>query len=174
MTSRAGRPAGDGAPTIRPARPDDAAAIAAIRNGVIRDASIAFRPDERRDAELRARIGDHAHRALVLVAEDEGAVAGFAGLGQRRPGPSHARTLKHTPILAPAARGQCLGRPLPTAVEARARSGGARTIWTAVSAESAPRRLPPRLSGVGPKFGRPIDLVLTVGRLRAPGARVPR
>ena len=39
---------------IRDARPDDAAAIGAIWNPIIRDTAITFWPTERSDAEIRA------------------------------------------------------------------------------------------------------------------------
>lgn len=160
---------------IRPAHVDDAAAIATIWNPVIGDTAFTFRPDAWDAADLRGWIEGHARGGrAVLVAEEGGAVAGFAAYGQLRPGAGYARTVEHTLMLAPAARGRGVGRTLLAAVEDRAREGGARTIWAGVSAENPGGAAfhaacgyveAARLPEVGFKFGRWIDLILMSKRL---------
>ena len=62
---------------IRDARPEDAAAIGAIWNPVIRDTAITFWPTERTEAEIRAYIAakqDPGHGCFVL--EQGGTIAG--------------------------------------------------------------------------------------------------
>ena len=114
------------------------------------------------------------HAVLVAEAEAEGAVAGFAAYDQLRPGAGYRRTVEHTLMLAPAARGRGLGRALLGAVEEHARAGGARTIWAGVSAENPDACSfhaalgyveVARLPEVGFKFGRWIDLILMTKRL---------
>lgn len=155
---------------IRDARPEDAAAIAAIWNPVIRDTAITFNSAEKSPddiaAMIRARQGD-GHG--FLLAEAGGQVAGFATYAQFRGGVGYARTMEHTILLAPAAQGRGLGRALMTAVEDHARAGGALSIFAGVSAENPAGRAFHAAMGyaevailqrVGFKFGRAMDLVL--------------
>ncbi len=78
---------------IRAARAQDATALAAIWNPVIRDTAITFTPLEKTPAAIAAMIGE---RACFLVAEEEGAVLGFASYGQFRGGPGYARAQEHS------------------------------------------------------------------------------
>ena len=155
---------------IRDARPEDAAAIAAIWNPVIRDTAITFNSAEKSPGDIaamiRARQGD-GHG--FLLAEAEGQVAGFATYAQFRGGVGYARTMEHTILLAPAAQGRGLGRALMTAVEDHARAGGVLSIFAGVSAENPAGRAFHAAMGyaevailqrVGFKFGRAMDLVL--------------
>ena len=160
---------------IRAARPGDAGAIAAVWNPIIRDTAITFRPDPWSEPDLRGWIAAKADAGHgVLVAEDGGAVLGFAAYGQLRAGAGYRRTVEHTLMLAPEARGRGVGRALLSAVEAHARAGGAHTIWAGISAENPEARAfhaacgyaeVARLPEVGHKFGRWIDLILMSKRL---------
>lgn len=155
---------------IRDARAEDAAAVAAIWNPVIRDTAFTFNAVEKTVAEvaqmIAARQGEgHA----FLVAEEEGRVAGFASYAQFRGGVGYARTMEHTVILAPGAWGQGTGRALMATLEARARAAGVHAMIGGVSAENpAGRAFHARigyaevavLPQVGHKFGRYMDLVL--------------
>lgn len=151
---------------IRPARPEDAPAIAAIWNPVIRDTAITFESVEKTPADITTLI---AARPAFLVAEEAEGIAGFATYGQFRGGTGYDRTMEHTVILGPGARGRGLGRALMAAIEDHARAGGAHTIFAGVSADNAPGvafhaalgyRTVARLPEVGWKFGRWMDLVL--------------
>src|SRR3569833_512793 len=65
--------------TIRPAKADDAAAIAAIYNHYVLNTIISFEEDAVGASDMAARIADVAAAGLPwLVAEQEGRVVGYA------------------------------------------------------------------------------------------------
>ena len=120
--------------------------------------------------EIAASIAEKARAGHgFFVAETRGAVVGFASYGQFRAGLGYARTMEHTIILAPLARGKGIGRTLLGAVEDHARDGGARMMIAGISGEN-PEGIAfharvgygeiARLEGVGWKFNRAMDLVL--------------
>lgn len=160
---------------IRPAGAADAAAIAAIWNPVIRETEITFNSVGKSDAEIAGMIGartDAGH--AFLVAEERGTLAGFAHYGQFRAGAGYARTMEHTIILSPGARGQGIGRRLLAAIEHHAAVRGAHTMFAGVSSGNpAGRAFHARmgyaevvtLAEVGWKFGRWFDLHLMQKRL---------
>jgi len=155
---------------IRPAQAQDAAAIAALWNPIIRDTAITFNAAEKSEADVAALIADTARAGhAVFVAVVDGAVLGVALYGQFRAGVGYARAMEHTILLAPAARGLGLGRALLATVEDHARAGGAHVLIAGVSGENADGvsfharmgfREIARLPEVGWKFGRAMDLVL--------------
>ncbi|MDF0600595.1 GNAT family N-acetyltransferase [Psychromarinibacter sp. C21-152] len=163
---------------IRPATASDAPAIAALWNPVIRDTLITFSPVEKTPdavaADIAARTRD-GHAFLVAEAETEGeGLAGFATYFQFRGGEGYARTMEHTVILAPAARGRGLGRALMAALEAHARAAGVHSIIAAVSSANPEGRAFHTAIGyepvailpeVGYKRGRWLDLHLMQKRL---------
>lgn len=155
---------------IRPARPSDAAAIAAVWNPFIRDTAVTFNPVEKSEGDIAAMIADRQTAGHgFLVAEQAGAVIGFASYAQFRGGAGYARTMEHTIILSPAAQGTGLGRALMTALEDHARAAGIHSLIAGVSAENPAGRAFHAAIGfaeisilpqVGHKFGRWMDLVL--------------
>jgi phosphinothricin acetyltransferase len=152
---------------IRPARPGDAEAIAAIWNAVIDDTAITFTTERKTEQGLAADIATRG--AGFQVACDAGAVVGFATYFPFRAGPGYAHTKEHSIQLAPAARGRGTGRALMAALEAAARAQGVHSLWAGVSGEN-PDGVSfhaalgfaeiARLPQVGYKFGRWMDLVL--------------
>ncbi len=151
---------------IRAARPDDAVAVAAIMNHVIRDTVISFKPNELSEAHVRDQI---AAALVFFVATDGGQIVGFATYDQFRKGPGYARTMEHTVMLAPEARGRGAGRALMGAVENHARNAGVGSLWAGISRENAEGMSfhlamgfeeVATLPKVGFKFGRWLDLVL--------------
>jgi phosphinothricin acetyltransferase len=155
---------------IRPALPTDCGQIAAIWNPVIRDSFVTFNAVEKTGEELRATLEDKARADFpFLVAEAEGRVLGFATYGQFRGGVGYARTMEHTIILAPEARGRGLGRTLMAAIEDHARARGAHSMIAGVSGANPPGIAFHAALGyaevavlpeVGFKAGRWLDLVL--------------
>ncbi len=155
---------------IRPATASDAAAVAAIWNPVIRDSASTFNAVEKTAADLAQSFAQkQAEGHAFLLAEADGGLLGFATYGQFRGGVGYARTVEHTIILAPAARGRGLGRALMAAIEDHARTAGAHSIFAGVSAENPSGRAFHAALGyaevavlreVGFKFGRWMDLVL--------------
>ena len=120
---------------LRPAETSDASAITGIWNPEIRGTAITFDSVERTDADIAAMIVSRSaagHAFLVAESPDRECL-GFATYFQFRGGIGYARTMEHTIILAPSARGKGLGRELMTAVEDHARAGGAHSIFAGVS-----------------------------------------
>lgn len=151
---------------VRPARPEDAGRIAAIQNPVIRETAITFNPVEKTEDEILQAISD---LPCFLVAEDGGEVQGFGSYDQFRKGRGYSRTMEHTIVVAPEARGRGVGRALLAAMEKHARAGDVGSLWAGVSGENpqgvafhvrAGFEEVARLPCVGYKFDRWIDLVL--------------
>jgi phosphinothricin acetyltransferase len=155
---------------IRPATAADAPAVAALWNHYIRDTLVTFNYAEKSAEEVAAMIAAKAAAGHgFLVAETEGALAGFATYGQFRNGVGYARTMEHTILLGDAARGKGLGRALMTAIEDHARAGGAHSIFAGVSSGNPDGRAFHAAMGysevvtlreVGFKWGRWLDLHL--------------
>jgi phosphinothricin acetyltransferase len=155
---------------LRPARAADAATIAAIWNPQIRDTAVTFNSREKTAAGMAEEIvARQAAGHAFLVAEDAGGPAGFATYFQFRGGPGYARTMEHTVVLGPAARGRGMGRALVTALEDHARAAGAHSMIAGVSGENPAgvafhERLGyariALLPEVGWKFGRWMDLIV--------------
>lgn len=150
---------------IRPARPEDAAALVALWNPWIRDTAVTFNPTEKTEADLVQMI---SARDCFLVYINNG-LQGFASYSQFRGGLGYARSMEHTIILAPTARGMGAGRALMTAIEAHARAAGVHQMIAGVSGENPEgRAFHARLGyheiaiirDAGFKFGRFMDLVL--------------
>ena len=151
--------------TIRPAHSDDADRIAAIWNGIIRATALTFTTEEKQAESLAATIAP----ARWLVAERDGAVAGFACYGAFRGGPGYRHTAELSIYLAEARRGAGAGGPLLAALEDAARAEDIHVLVAGISSEN-PGSIrcfarhgyaeTGRLPEVGHKFGRWLDLVL--------------
>lgn len=151
---------------IRPAGLGDAAQIAAIQNGVIRDTAVTFNAEEKTPDMIALAIETCP---CFMVADTGDQVVGFASYAQFRGGVGYARTMEHTIVLAPDARGQGAGRALMEAIEVHARAANVGSLWAGVSGEN-PDGIAfhaklgfveiARLPRVGFKFGRWMDLVL--------------
>jgi L-amino acid N-acyltransferase len=169
---------------IRDVRAADAAAIAAIWNPIIRDTDITFTSVEKTEAGIAALIADRLSAGdAFLVAGSDGGLVGFASYCQFRAGPGYARTMEHTIILAPAARGRGIGHALMTALVEHAQGRGVRSLIGGLSGTNrsaigfharAGFVEVGRIPEAGWKFGRFHDLVLMQKMLDAPhgqGAR---
>jgi len=151
---------------IRPARIDDAAAVADIINQVIRDTTFSFKSQEFSTDDLQAQI---ATAPAFFVAIDGGSVIGFVTYDQFRKGPGYARTMEHTIMLSPDAKGRGAGRALMRVVEIHAEKAGVGSLWAGISSEN-PEGISfhrsigfeevAHLPKVGFKFDRWLDLVL--------------
>jgi L-amino acid N-acyltransferase YncA len=149
---------------IRPARPEDAEAIAAIWNSLIRETTHTFTTVEKDPAALAAQI---SQGTPWWVAEVAGAVVGHATYGQFRGGPGYARAMEHSVHLSEPGWGKGLGRG---ADDGRLRimpaQRGAHVMIAGVSGENLPRARPfttaigykecwsPRCAQAGFKWGR--------------------
>ena len=155
---------------IRAATSDDAAAIAALWNPIIRDTTVTFTTQEHTSDSLAARIAaKSASGEPFCVAHSGDEIFGFATYGPFRSGPGYRHAIEHTIILAPAARGQGLGRALLGTLETAARAQGKHAMIAGVSGDN-PDAIAfheacgfaevGRLPQIGWKFGRWLDLVL--------------
>lgn len=155
---------------LRDARPDDAAAIAAIWNPIIRETAITFWPVERSDVEIAGIVAERQRAGhAFLVAEQQGVVAGFATYSQFRAGLGYARSMEHSINLAPSLRGTGTGRQLMRAIEDHARARNYRLMIGGITASNTVSLLFHahlgyaqwgRIPAAGWKFGAFHDLVL--------------
>lgn len=157
---------------LRPAELRDVPAILAVWNPLIRETSITFTTLEKTPEGLAADIA--ARGPAFLVAEESGAVLGFASYGPFRSGPGYAFTGEHTVILDAPARGRGVGRALMVRLEGEARRAGLHVLVAGVSGENPGAiafheaigyRQVARMPEVGRKFGRWMDLVLLQKRI---------
>jgi L-amino acid N-acyltransferase len=103
----------------------------------------------------------------VLVAELEGAVAGYASYGDWRPFDGYRFTVEHSVYVHRDFRGHGIGRRLMEELIARAGSNGVHVMVAAIESQNAASialhaalgfRLTGTFSEVGIKFGRWLDL----------------
>ena len=159
---------------VRDATPDDAPAIAAIWNPIVRDTAITFWPTERPAGVIAAMISDrqalgHAFLVADRGGDAPGTICGFATYGQFRAGGGYAKSLEHTIHLAPEARGSGAAPLLLGRVEDHARQAGGRLMIGAVTGSNDRSvrfhtrqgyAVWGRIPAAGWKFGQFHDLVL--------------
>ncbi|WP_227426493.1 GNAT family N-acetyltransferase [Roseibaca sp. Y0-43] len=156
--------------TIRPATAQDAPAICALWNPIIRDTVVTFNPVERTPEDIADMIATRqAGPGAFFVAEAAGTMLGFATYGQFRAGLGYGRCMEHSINLAPEARGQGLGPRLMAALEDHARQAGHHVMVAAITGSNdGSVRFHAALGyvhvgtmpQVGWKFGQYHDLVL--------------
>ncbi|MFV0512674.1 MAG: GNAT family N-acetyltransferase [Jhaorihella sp.] len=161
---------------VRRARPTDAGAIRDIWNPVIRDTTITFTTEEKSAEGIAADIA--ARGECFVVAEADGAVAGFATCFAFRSGPGYVRTREHSIQIAPSQRGRGLGRALMGRLESAAVAQDVHSLIAAISGSNAGAvafhaRIGfvevGRIRQAGFKSGVWLDLVL-MQKILAPGA----
>ncbi|WP_170383288.1 GNAT family N-acetyltransferase [Ruegeria atlantica] len=152
---------------IRQAQVEDAEAIAAITNAIIRDTQVTFTTDERSIESIAADI--EARGPAYVVVEDTAQVMGFATYGRFRTGPGYSQCREHTIQLAPQVRGQGAGRALMVALETAARADGVHVLVAGISSANTDAIAFHSALGfvqvghmpeVGFKWGKRLDLVL--------------
>jgi phosphinothricin acetyltransferase len=170
-------------PLIRPSRDEDIPAIAGIYAHAVVHGTASFEldpPDEAEMARRRAALldGGFPH----LVAEIDGAVAGFAYAGPYRPRPAYRFTVEDTVYVAPDRHRTGVGRALLSGLIGTCEASGFRQM-VAVIGDSASRgsiglhaalgfRRAGLLEAVGWKHGRWRDVVL-MQRVLGEGADAP-
>lgn len=169
---------------IRDATPEDLPAILAIFNDVIATTTAVYflQPvtlDERRTwFEARRKAG-----YPVLVADDGGAVLGFASFGEfRGVWPGYRYSIEHSVHVRADNRGRGLGRQLIESLFEPAVAMGKHVMIGGIDADNAASlglhealgfQRVAHLREVGHKFGRWLDLVFVQRYLDAPGAARP-
>lgn len=155
--------------TPRPASLDDAAAIAAIYNDAVLHTTATFDTEPRSLEAQRAWLREHEGRYPVLVAEEGGAVVGWASLSEYSSRCAYRETAENSVYVAAGARGRGVGRALMEALIAESRRGGFHTLLARI-AEGNPASVKLHealgfrtigvMKEVGFKFGRRIDVAM--------------
>jgi len=156
-------------PIIRDAVAADAAGILPMYNYAVRETTAIFdtTPSDLagREAWLAKRQGGGFP---VLVAEVDGAIAGFASFGEFRAWDGYRFTVEHSIYVDPARHREGIGRALLAALIERARASGKHAMMAGIAAENAGSialhqalgfREVGRIPQVAEKFGRWLDLV---------------
>jgi L-amino acid N-acyltransferase len=156
--------------TIRPAIEDDLVEILRIYNHAVEHTTAVFeyRPHtiEMRREWFRAK---QAASLPVLVADEAGAVRGFATYGPFRAWPAYKYSVEHSVYVDPAVHRRGIGSSLVGAVLHEARARGLHVVMAGITSDNGVSlRLHERLGfkevahipEVGFKFGRWLDLKL--------------
>jgi L-amino acid N-acyltransferase YncA len=131
--------------TIRAARPDDAAALAAIYNDGIAGRQATFETRPREPAEIVAWF---EHGLPVLVAEDaDGRIVGFARVSPYSSRPFYAGVGDHGVYVDPEARGGGVGRALLEALAAAAERRGMYKLTSRIFTTNTASRAVHRAAG---------------------------
>ncbi len=157
--------------TVRAAVPADLEPVAAICAHYVTTTVTTFEEVPPAAADWQRRLDDLAGRNLpFLVAEQDGAVCGYAYAGPWRPKPAYRYTVEDTVYVSPARTGRGLGRALLGALLTGCEQAGARQVIAVIAdtgsdASAALHRrfgfeTIGRLRRVGRKHGRWIDTVL--------------
>lgn len=160
---------------IRTAAPSDLQSIVAITNEAITGGTALWTITP---VTLEERAGWLARCDTaglpVLVAEQDGAVAGFGSYGPFRPHEGYRLTVEHSLYVDPARRRTGTGRALLAALVGHAAEAGRHVMVGAIEAgnaasialhEQAGFTRGPVLPEVGRKFDRWLDLLFMVRRL---------
>ncbi|HLN51672.1 MAG TPA: GNAT family N-acetyltransferase [Thermoplasmata archaeon] len=169
MARGAGRPKSGSPLTIRPARIQDAKAIAAIYNEAVRLTTATFDTEPRSLADQVSWLERHDAKYPVLVAELEGAVAGWAALSPWSERCAYAGTAELSIYIGETWRNRGIGRTLLKELIAVGRFLGLHSILARVAEGNPVSQRLHRSEGfatvgimreVGYKFGRFLDVEL--------------
>ena len=155
---------------IRPARPGDAGAIAAIYAPEVLTGTATFEIDPPDAAEIAARMAKVQDAGWPWLVDDaDGVIRGYAYASQFRDRAAYARTCESSIYVASTAHRQGVGRALVEALAAAARTAGFREMIAVIgdSANAGSIGLHRacgfhevgRLENVGWKFGGSLDVV---------------
>jgi L-amino acid N-acyltransferase YncA len=158
-------------PVIRAAGPADLEPVTAIFAYYVTTTVTTFEEVPPTAADWQWRLEDLADRNLpFLVAEDDGAICGFAYASPWRPKPAYRHTVEDTVYVCPARTGRGLGRALLGALLTGCEQAGTRQVIAVIADTGSDasvalhRRLgfeqAGRLRRVGRKHGQWIDTVL--------------
>ncbi|PAX07209.1 arsinothricin resistance N-acetyltransferase ArsN1 family B [Sphingomonas lenta] len=170
---------------VRPARPDDAAALAAIYAPYVTDGVVSFELEPPDAAEMARRMAAGGDRHPWLVAEADGAVCGYAYASPFRTRAAYAWAVETTVYVAADVQGRGCGRALYAELLDRlTRQGFTQAVGIIALPNEASvglhKRLGFRFVGVneqvGWKHGRWIDVGVWQRPLAEPGdpPRPPR
>lgn len=165
--------------SVRPATPDDAAAVQATYAFHVAHGTASFDTEAPDAAFWRGKIAQVSEKGWpFLVAERDRVVIGHAYATQFRDRAAYARTCENSIYVADAMRSRGVGRELLTALVAAARASGFEQMIAVIGGgEPASVALHERLGfihagrmrNVGCKFGRKLDTVYMQLDLTAAG-----
>lgn len=168
---------------LRPATPDDAAAVAAIYAAYVTGTAVTFELEPPSPDEMRGRVEAVAGRYPWIVAEaDDGSLAGYAYACPFRTRAAYRFAVETTVYLRPDMTGRGLGRTLYAPLLQRLEAQGYTQAIAAVALPNpASIALHERLgfahagtyAKVGLKFGRWLDVGLWQRPLAAPADPQP-
>jgi len=170
---------------IRPAEPRDIAAITHIYAHAVRHGTASFELDPPNEAEIARRYAALRDGGFpFLVAELDGAVAGYAYAGPYRARPAYRFTVEDSIYIDPAMQRRGVGRALLDRLLVEAQACGFRQM-VAVIGDSAQLasielhraagfRMVGAFEAVGFKFGRWLDSVLMQKALGEGDSTVPK
>lgn len=168
--------------SVRRALRADVPAITAIYNEAVRTTTGTFDTEPKSTAERARWFRQHDARHPVLVAEQEGAVVGWAALSAWSDRPAYDATGEVSVYVAAAHRGGGVGRALLTSLLEAARAERFHTVLARVAeGNEASLRLHVRagfvrvgvMREVGLKFGRRLDVHLMQAMLGPVAVAVP-
>lgn len=155
---------------IRPARMEDAAAIAAIYNQAVETSTATFDTVPETVEEREAWLREHtAPQHPVLVAERDGQVVGWGSLSRYSDRCAYVATVEASTYLDRGATGRGLGTRLSEAVMEAGRQGGVHAVLSRICTENEVSIAMCRKLGffevgvmreVGVKFGRSLDVMM--------------
>lgn len=154
---------------LRPATAADAAATAAIYNAEVTGSRVTFDLVTRTVEEQAEWLDARSGALEVVVAEIDGAVAGFASLSPYRDRPAYRTTVEDSIYVAADHRGAGVGRALMDEIVAVARERGFHSVIARIVADHDASIRLHRAVGfehvgvereVGRKFGRWLDVAV--------------
>lgn len=153
---------------IRPAAVDDLGAIAAVYDHQATTTVATFDLEPQGPDLWAPRVGSTEPGDHLLVADDAGAVVGFAYSSSFRPRPAYRRTRETSVYLADGARGRGLGRALYDDLLGRLLADGVHTVIAVVAqpnpaSEALHRACGYREVGVLREVGWKLDRWVDVG-----------
>jgi L-amino acid N-acyltransferase YncA len=165
--------------TIRPAGPDDLAAVAAIYAHYVTGSVATFDETPPSADDWRRRLDDLGARGLpFVVGVAEGRIAGYAYAGPWRPKPAYRYTVEDSVYLTPECSGRGFGSALLRCVLDGCARAGMRQVVAVIAdtgsdaSAALHRRLgfteAGRLTAVGFKHGRWVDTLLMQHTLPLP------
>lgn len=159
--------------TIRPARLDDAAGIAVVRNAAIRDSLALWTTTTLSDTQTRQWLQPAVERQTALVAvqddDEETQIAGFAVATPWRSYDGYAHTVEDSVYVLDGFAGQGIGSRLLQGLLVAATAAGDRTVVAAIEASNQHSiflhkqygfREAGTIPQAGEKYGKVLDLCL--------------